>query len=199
MSYADTLNSRMFDFREHYDMMAMELPDGARIVEVGTASGASGLYLAERLRAQGKTFTLYLIDSLSYGGVNQLTEIIRNVQKSGLGEYIEVWPLESLAASCKFNDNSLHYCFLDSSHEYPATKAEILLWSRKVMYGHKISGHDFNEQEGKGVLDAVNELVPRTIHNPETDISEPLLEVINTSAGLGIWSFTKRYYMTFKM
>lgn len=204
MSYAETMDSRMFDFHAFYDMVAGELPDECRIAEVGVADGASALYLAEKLHSMGKRFTLYMIDNLAYGGSDQLADIIKNVQRSGLGEFIEIMPMDSLNASCKFNDNALHFVFLDSSHTYSMTKAEILLWSRKVSYGSRLAGHDYNETEGKGVLDAVQELLPHTIVRPpipdqETFKEEPFLEAINTSKGCGVWSIVKKFYFQFKM
>lgn len=203
MAYADTIDSRMFDFHAYYDRIASELPNDARIAEVGVANGASALYLAQRLHDLGKSFKLYMIDNLSYGSTSQLADIISNVQKSGLGEYIEIWPIDSLNASTKFNDNYLHFVFLDSSHTYPMTLAEIRLWQHKVSFGSVLAGHDYNQQEGTEVLSAVDELIPRTILRPPIEgqqefEEEPFLEVVNTSKGLGVWAFTKRFYYTIK-
>lgn len=204
MSFSATLDSRMFDFHDFYDMVAGELPNDCIIAEVGVANGASALYLAEKLHEQGKNFKLYMIDNMAYGGADQLSDIIKNVQRSGLGEFIEIMPMDSLNASTKFNDNSLHFVFLDSSHTYPMTKAEILLWLNKVSYGSRLAGHDFNETEGVDVLLAVTELLPREILRPpipeqETFQPEPFLQVHNTSKGLGVWSVVKKFYFQFKM
>ena len=204
MSFASTLDDRMFDFHSFYDTVAGELPNDCIIAEVGVANGASALYLAEKLHSQGKVFKLYMIDNMAYGGSNQLADIIKNVQRSGLGEFIEIMPMDSLNASTKFNDNSLHFVFLDSSHTYPMTKAEILLWLNKVSYGSRLAGHDFNETEGKEVLDAVTELLPREILRPPIEGQqsfepEQFLQVFNTSKGLGVWSVVKKFYFQFKM
>lgn len=204
MAYSDTIDQRMFDFHAFYDRIAEELPNDCRVLESGVASGASALYLAEKLHDLGKTFKLYMVDNMAYGGVHQLNDIIRNVQKSGLSESIEIMAMSSLDASTKFNDNYLHFVFLDSSHEYLQTKAEILLWTQKVSYGSTIAGHDMNEQEGIGVKMAVEELIPRTILRPPIEgqqefEEEPLLEIVNTTKGLGIWGMQKKFYFHFKM
>jgi len=203
MSYAETMDTRMFDFHDFYDKIADELPNDCRIAEVGVADGASALYLAERLHSQGKNFKLYMIDSMAYGGSEQLATIIGHVQKSGLGEFIEIMPYDSLNASLKFNDNSLHFCMIDASHTYEGTKADIRLWWHKVSFGSYLAGHDFNEAEGIGVLNAVQELLPMEIlrppiENQETFKPEKFLEVYNTKKGLGVWAVVKKFYYHIK-
>lgn len=202
MGYADTIDQRMFDFHDFYDEVAKSLPDDCRIAEVGVADGASALYLAERLHELGKRFKLFMIDSLDYGGSEQLAVVISNVQKSGLGEFIEIMPYDSLNASLKFNDNSLHFCFIDASHTFEGTKADIRLWWHKVSFGCYLAGHDFNETEGAGVKNAVEELLPRTIQRPpdgeDTYEPENFLEVHNTRKGLGVWAVNKKWYYHIK-
>lgn len=169
----------MCDFREFYRTMAQQLPNGARIVEVGVADGHSAIYLAELMADMGKDFHLYMIDSLAYGGTDQANTIIRNIIKSGLGDKITFIQKSSLDASCQWPDNWAHLVFLDSSHTYEQTKAEIRLWYRKVMYGHLLAGHDYNKDEGQEVYKAVNEVIK--------DVTE-----WHTEKGLGVWSIEKK-------
>jgi cephalosporin hydroxylase len=158
--YWKEIPGTMFDFQDHYQRVAEKLPQDSRIVEVGVADGKSAIYLAETLANMNKRFHLTMIDSLDYGRTEQLTEILRNIQKSGLSEFITFLPMDSLYASCKFNDHSLHFAFIDSSHKYEYTKAEIRLWYRKIMDGHLLSGHDYLSEENPGVRMAVDEVVP---------------------------------------
>lgn len=158
--YWKEIPGTMFDFQSHYQRIAERLPQDARIVEIGVADGKSAIFLAETLANMNKRFHLTMIDSLDYGREEQLTEILRNIQKSGLAEYITLLPMDSLYASCKFNDHSLHFVFIDSSHKYEYTKAEIRLWYRKVMDGFVLSGHDYHSEENPGVRQAVDEVVP---------------------------------------
>jgi cephalosporin hydroxylase len=168
----------MCDFHDFYRSIAQKLPNGCRIVEVGVADGHSAIFLAETLADMGKRFELYMIDSLSYGGTEQANTIIRNIVKSGLGESITFLQMSSLDASCKWPDNWAHFVFLDSSHTYEQTKAEVRLWYRKVMHGHILSGHDFqgNAEVGSAVVEAIK---------MET------LRIINTEKNLGVWSIKK--------
>lgn len=169
----------MCDFHDYYYEIAESLPDDCRIVEVGVADGHSAIYLAETLAAMGKKFHLYMIDSLDYGGTDQANTIIRNIIRSGLGDYITFIQMGSLDASCLWPDNWAHFVFIDASHKYEQTKADIRLWYRKVMDRHYLAGHDMNENEGKEVWQAVEE----TLYGK--------YRVIETKKGLGVWQVKK--------
>lgn len=178
--YHNEIPGDMCDFKNFYRSVAEKLPDGCRVVEVGVADGHSAIFLAETLANMGKSFHLYMIDSLSYGGSEQANTIINNIIKSGLGESITFIQASSLDASCKWPDNWAHFVFLDSSHTYEQTKAEIRQWYRKVMFGHILAGHDYNVDAGKQVYDAVNEVLYGVkFQSHETD------------KGLGVWSIKK--------
>lgn len=168
----------MCDFHDFYRSIAQKLPNDCRIVEVGVADGHSAIFIAETLADMGKKFELYMIDSLSYGGTEQANTIIRNIVKSGLGESITFLQMSSLDASCKWPDNWAHFVFLDSSHTYEQTKAEIRLWYRKVMFGHTLAGHDYNANDGEQVYNAVNEVLPNRL-------------IYITPKSLGVWSIKK--------
>lgn len=178
--YHKEIPGDMCDFKNFYRSVAEKLPDGCRVVEVGVADGHSAIYLAETLANMGKSFHLYMIDSLSYGGSEQANTIIKNIVKSGLGESITFIQMSSLDASCKWPDNWAHFVFLDSSHTYEQTKAEIRQWYRKVMFGHVLAGHDYNQEAGKQVYDAVNEV-----------LYGARFQNIETEKGLGVWSIKK--------
>lgn len=197
----------MFDYSEYYDRIAEELPNNSRLVEVGSGDGISGLYLAKKLYKLNKGFKLYMVDSMAYGSYLQMKEIYENVIKSGLGEMIEVIPLDSLKASCKFNGGSLDMVFIDSSHEYELTRAEIILWYDKLKDGGLLCGHDFFSNENPGVGQAVKELLPEEItrqpiitYDEEKKVlldefqPEKLLHTEQTKNGNGIWSVRKLFY-----
>lgn len=176
------IGGEMFDFPAFYQSIANGLQDGCRVCEVGVADGKSAIFLAEALANQGKAFKMTMIDNLDYGNVGQLTEIMRNVQRSGLSEHIEILPMESLAASCHKPDDYWHFVFIDASHKYEQTKADIRLWFRKIMPGYTLAGHDYNtfDEVNMGVYAAVNEVIP-----------EEYLRVTETDKGYGVWSINK--------
>ena len=171
----------MCDFHSYYRAIAKSLPDKCRIVEVGVADGHSAIFLAETLADMNKRFHLYMVDSLDYGGTEQANTIIRNIIRSGLGDNITFIQKGSLDASCRWPDGWAHFVFIDASHLYEETKADIRLWSRKVMDGYILAGHDMNPGEGNGVWKAVTEVLPDH-------------EVIKTEKELGIWQIKKESY-----
>lgn len=180
--YWKTIPGDMFDFKTFYQNVANTLHDGARICEVGVADGKSAIFLAEAMANQGKSFQMTMIDNLDYGNVGQLTEILRNIQKSGLSESIEFLPMESLAASCLKPDNYWHFVFIDASHKYEQTKSDIRLWFNKVMPFYSLAGHDYNTFDANniGVHDAVNEVIP-VEH----------LRIHKTEKEYGVWEINK--------
>jgi cephalosporin hydroxylase len=95
--------------------------------------------------------------------------------------------MDSLAASCKFNDHSLNFVFLDSSHKYEETKAEIRLWYRKLLDGSILAGHDYESPENPGVRQAVDEVIP-VEH----------LTVFSTDNNCGVWSVVKNPHVIIK-
>jgi cephalosporin hydroxylase len=158
--------------------IANEMPNNAKLCEVGVADGKSAVFLAEALLNQGKKFQLCLVDNLDYGKTDQLKTILTNIYKSGLSEFIDTrgLGLGSLDSSCKFPDQYFNFVFIDSSHTYEQTKAEVRLWHRKVLPNCILAGHDAIPGENPEVITALDELVQpgfMTIHE--------------TSKGYGVW------------
>lgn len=169
----------MCDFHDYYRAVAISMPKKCRLVEVGVADGHSAIYLAETLSDLGKDFHLYMIDSLDYGKLDQANTIIRNIIRSGLGDRITFIQMGSLDASCLWPDNWAHFVFIDASHKYEQTKADIRLWYRKVMDGYYLAGHDMNQRSGNEVWSAVRETLP-SMHT-----------VVETPSEYGIWQVEK--------
>lgn len=180
--YSRNMDSRMFDFREYYDTIADLLPESSVIAEVGLGDGASAIFLAEALLNRGKTFKFYLIDSLAYGGPDQLCTIVNHLGRAGLLEFVEVIPVDSLNASTRFPDFHFHFVFIDASHRYELTKADIRLWYSKIKRKGVFAGHDYNETpEGIEVKQAVDEVIPKDWLHCET-----------TEKGYGVWWIQKQ-------
>lgn len=188
----------MFDFSSYYDMVAQAMPSGARLCEVGVANGDSALHLAQKMKERSKSFTLYMVDNMDYGKYFQMKTIYENIIKSGLGEYIEVMPYDSLEACAKFNDGFLDFVFIDSSHLYEQTKKEISAWYNKVKDLGYLAGHDYNAPE---VNQAVNEVIPKTITRndiPDRNFApEQFLHYAETERNYGVWYVQKDFYKHF--
>jgi cephalosporin hydroxylase len=176
-TYKD-IDGRMCDFHDYYHKVAKSLPNKCRVVEVGVADGHSAIFLAETLTDLGKDFEMYLVESMDYGGDVQANTIMRNIVKSGMADKITLVQAGSLEASCKWPDGWAHFVFIDASHRYEETKADAILWYRKVMDGGILAGHDMNPLEGNEVWRAIHEVMPT-------------VEIIGTEKGLGIWQVKK--------
>ncbi len=174
----------MFDFSEYYKKIAAQLPDPCRLVECGVANGDSAEFMIKELLRIGKKFTFYLVDNMDYGGMNQLNDLWKRLAQ--YHENIIIVPLSSLDASCKFNDHYFDFVFLDSSHTYEQTKAEIRLWFRKVIDGGVLAGHDYSQND---VRNAVNEVAPLPVEDCK-------LEIIDTEKGYMVWEVRKHYKMS---
>lgn len=194
--YWRTIPGDMFDFEEFYNRIAKHLPDNCTIAEVGVADGKSAIALATFLHQLGKKFTLYMIDSLDYGGKDQLRTIINHVIKAGI-EGIEIWPYSSLEAADKFPEVHFDFVFIDSSHLYEDTKKEIVVWYKKIKENGILAGHDVISHDG--VRRAIHEVIPTTFSRKDVPgrkfPEERVLQIENTSRNFGVWFVKKKWYL----
>ena len=174
------IGGTMFDFAPFYQRIADQIQQPKdreiRLCEVGVADGKSAIFLAEALANQGKKFVLYMIDNLDYGKNEQLTEIMTNIQRSGLADNIKFIVSGSLDASCKFNDGYFDFIFIDASHKEQETKADIRLWWRKLIWNGILAGHDATGEENPGVGAAIKQVIP-----------SEFLTIEETEKGYGVW------------
>lgn len=188
----------MFDFQDFYDWAAIQLPNDCKVVEVGVANGDSALYMAKKLKELGKNFTLYMVDDFSYGKMDQLNTLWRNVADSGLHKHIEIIPKDSREAAKMFNGNSLHMVFLDSSHQYKETKESLKAWYYPLTHEAIFGGHDYDLY--KGVKKAVDEVVPefatREAIPDQQDFTEVrILHHLKTPNNCGVFHFQKLFWL----
>lgn len=175
--YKQIPSAEMMDFERFYWRMASELSPGGFVAEIGTANGRSVIYLASQIKAMKKTCRIYAIDNLDYGKEAQRLDILRNIIKSECEDVISFIEADSLRASCRFEDKSFDFVFVDGSHKYEDVKADIRLWLPKVRVGGIIAGHDYwSPQNECGVKKAVDELIPA--HKLRTEA---------TDNGWGVW------------
>ena len=188
----------MFDFEEFYKKMADRIPDGGVVAEVGVGDGASLIYLAETLADMGKRVKIYAIDSLDYGKDRQLATIIGHVVNSGMASVVEIMPTDSLNASCRFHDRHFDFVYIDASHRYEETKADIRLWHRKVKEGGILAGHDYLGNDE--VKRAVDEVIPKAIRRPSPGDTpykaEKACHQEDTSSGYGVWWVELKPHLT---
>lgn len=188
------------DFEQFYSQVANLLPDNCVVAECGISNGRSGIMLAEMLSDMRKNFTLYLVDNMAYGGPQQRNDVIGHIVNSGMGNRIKLLEMSSLDASCQFPDGHFDFVFLDSSHKFEPTKAEIRAWYYKIKEEGWLAGHDYFSKENPEVAMAVNEVIPETftratIPDQQSFLPEKLLYTEQTRNGNGIWFVQKRWWV----
>jgi cephalosporin hydroxylase len=194
--YKNIPSADLTDFDEFYSQMANLLPDNCIVVEVGAANGRSAIMLAEMLSDLGKNFTMYVVDNMAYGGADQRNAIIGHMVSSGMGSKIKLMEMSSLDASCHFNDHSIDFFFLDSSHEYEETKASLRLWYLKLKDERILAGHDFNAPEVKeAVLEVIPEIVTRAPIPGQSFQPEKVLNIEATTKNYGLYWLKKQFYI----
>lgn len=149
--------------REHTRARAIlaELPPGfCRVVEVGVHRGA----LSAALLEARSDLMLYMVDSWTPTPVYRGD---RRADRAAVEKVIErylmrviVVAADSLKAATLLSDHTFDLVFIDADHSYEAVRADILAWRPKVKRGGVLGGHDYRSDEGYGVIQAVNELIP---------------------------------------
>jgi hypothetical protein len=83
-----------------------------------------------------------------------------------VGCNVEVMRMSSLEASQKIVDRSLDFVYIDALHDFDSVMMDIILWTPKVRSGGIVSGHDYVNSYGFGVIPAVNSYTQTHSINP---------------------------------
>lgn len=195
--YHKTMDKRMFDFPGFYQRIAEQLPDKALLAEVGVADGSSAVFLAEAMLNLGKSFKFHWIDSMAYGGSGQIQTLVRQIGNAEIGSLVELHYIDSLNGSCRFPNQHFDFVFIDASHLFEETKADIRLWYRKVKEDGILAGHDYHG--APEVKQAVDIVIPKlVIREPTPDRQyepELVLHVEQTDSQFGVWWVQSKYYV----
>jgi hypothetical protein len=171
--YRSIPSEEMSDFEPFYRTIASKLPAHAWCAELGVADGRSVILLASLMSYHGKPCTIWAVENFSYGGDNQRRDFDRNLKNSG-EDTIVLMDMETLVGACRCQDEQFDFVFVDSSHLYENTKAEIRLWMDKIKMGGVLAGHDYSDNPQ--VKQAVDEMIPAD-H----------LKIVETEHGHGVW------------
>lgn len=162
-----------FNYENVYkDMIAFAPQYSAeKFVEIGAWKGKSICYAGVEIINSGKNIRLDSVDTWE-GSPSE--PVLMNdesvINKTLYDEFIKnigpvkhiVTPikLSSVLAANVYQDNSVFFVFIDSSHLYESIKEDILAWLPKVKSGGFIGGHDIDQpEEFNGVRAAVNEII----------------------------------------
>lgn len=136
------------------------LPDGGIVAEVGVANGD----FSSQIISLNNPKKLHLVDI--WQGERFNDTLFHNVRSKFNHELtegkVEIHRKLSTEAVHDFPDGYFDWIYIDTSHCYKGTKAELELYSRKIKHGGIIAGHDYtmgnwNDQFRYGVMEAVHE------------------------------------------
>lgn len=150
-----------FDWHQIYDEQLTGFDrNQATMVEVGTFKGRSAIYLASEIKRRHKNVTLYCVDHWR-GNADEpnmakmiedakgdfYPEFIRNINRTGVADYIKPLRMSSVEGAAQFADRSVDFVFIDAGHSYDDVKADLAAWYPKVKPGRSMAGHDIGSDQ----------------------------------------------------
>lgn len=150
--------------------MAFELPEGGKIVEVGSFMGLSACCMIEGLKDAGnRKATVYCVDTwlgsvehhrLALVGKGHMLGVFKdNLERLDYIDQACVVKYGSPEAANIFMDGSVDLIFIDGAHDYESVRTDIEAWWPKCR--GRFTGHDCAEGPNNGVERAVREFAAR--------------------------------------
>lgn len=162
-SWAPEIQGWSVDILPWYLERARELPDGAKIVEVGSYHGRSLIFLAEAFAILGKNqVKIWAVDPWAWKPGDWpaiLHNLSQHARPSAL-RLIHLVRADSVSASGMFDDGELTMAFLDGEHRDPHPRQDIEQWLPKVKQGGLLAGHDYGDETWPDVKTAVDAAIP---------------------------------------
>lgn len=133
------------------------LPKYTKCVELGVANGDFSRQILEYLKPE----ELNLVDL--WGSERYNTEMYQSVRKyfaNHASTNTNIYRQSSIDACSLFADESLDFVYIDTTHGYKTTKAELEMYSKKLKPNGILAGHDFSQGNWRrrsryGVIEAV--------------------------------------------
>jgi predicted O-methyltransferase YrrM len=141
-----------------YIALVRQLPDGARVVEIGSYEGGSVLTVA--VASLDRDIVFYSVESWS-GNLNGMMDgwSLPNPRKYNANLHerfphlrLISCPCTSAAAAGCFADGSVDFILIDGCHDTSAVLRDIDLWKPKVRAGGIIAGDDWNWASVRGAV-----------------------------------------------
>jgi len=166
-----------FGFKEVYDKIYNELPDGSAFVEIGALFGDSTCYFANKIKNGNKKIKFITIDLLEQTAKSELymnqnvwnnktsiyNEFLQRIKQDELTEYIDIWKGDSSTLAEGFKDESIDCIMFDGDHTYEGLKKDIVAYLPKIKKGGLLYGDDYGHLGFLGVKKAVDEFFEVTL------------------------------------
>lgn len=126
--------------------------------KVGAEIGVRWGEYSEMIIRKNPGVKMFCIDSWApYGRIGPIRQerVFRRANKvlTPLGATLIRKP--SMEALADFEDESLDFVYIDAMHDFDNVMMDIIGWSKKVRRGGIVSGHDYTNLHGCGVVPAV--------------------------------------------
>jgi predicted O-methyltransferase YrrM len=156
---------------EFYKKVVPGLPDHKSIVEVGVWLGRSLVYLGALIKHHKRHLIAYGVDTFDggpaatpamraivarYGG-SLYDEAGAGLALLKLDDVVRLIKADSVDAAKQFLDRELGLVFIDASHTFEGTVADIQAWRPKLAPGGLLAGHDV---DSPGVRRAIDQELP---------------------------------------
>lgn len=148
------------DILPFYESLAIELPDGARCVEVGVYKGRSLIYLAEAFARHGKTAQIWGVDAWEASWCPDMWETVQTNVTLTTSPARQMIGFSRGPSNANPFEGPFDLIFIDADHNYESVKADIAAWRGSLKPGGIMCGHDYEGDlygEFPGVTRAVNE------------------------------------------
>lgn len=138
------------------------MPLAAKIAEIGSFLGLSGLIMARSLYDHGNYGAkIFCIDNWEGSIEHQSMPVVKdghlfdifkkNIDESGLRTFIVPIKSNSVVAAQGFDDGSLDMIFIDGDHSFEGSYADLVAWYPKLKRGGIFLGHDCYSDVRKAV------------------------------------------------
>lgn len=160
-----------FNYNDFYHSVVGNLPDDAKIIEVGSWLGKSTIGMINTNRRFGRDFNIYAVDTWEgseepkhYETISELKqhnhtpydEFMTNMELYGVKDKVIPIQKTSEEASKDFDDEFAHLIIIDAAHDYDNVMNDIVHWAPKVKKGGILAGDDYDEK-WPGVMQAVKD------------------------------------------
>jgi len=137
--------------------LTLSLRPNPKAVNIGSGMGVSGLAL---MKSRPDLY-LYSIDIEADSTLGSLLRERKALEEAGMWDPARIEQIrgDSREIGSKWNRGTVDIVFVDDGHFYPECKGDIETWLPHIRDGGMMVFHDYGGRYGKGVVEAVDELM----------------------------------------
>jgi predicted O-methyltransferase YrrM len=141
-------------------VLALSLPEGAKIVNIGAGSGTSALAMLEARPDLAQNF--YTIDISEGGPLGGMQNEKNAFANAGLP--FSHHQILGDSKVIKWANGPVDFCFIDGDHSREGVRGDIKTWMSRVLPGGLLAFHDYQRDVWPEVQLAVDEMTAHCCH-----------------------------------